>query len=95
MACRGARIIESLLQSGRLKTENLPLTGKAPHLWEQHDTDLETTVCQNCPFFPDDCDFHSIKQLPGLEPCGGYILLRLLKQNLIITEADLDEISDE
>lgn len=95
MACRGAYLIESLVQRGRLKSKNLPSNGKAPYLWEQHDSDLVTNVCQNCPFFPDDCDFHSINQLPNLEPCGGYILLRLLKQNGSITLADLEEIAGE
>jgi hypothetical protein len=95
MACRGAQIIELLIENGRLKSKNLPRHGKDPYLWEQHDSDLETNVCQSCPFFAHDCDFHSINQLPCLEPCGGYILLCLLKQNGSITVDDLKETAGE
>lgn len=89
MACRGAQVIELLIRRGRLDSKKLPRNGKDPCLWEQHDSDLEKNVCQNCPFFAHDCDFQSISQLPGIEPCGGYILLCLLKNNGSIIIDDL------
>jgi hypothetical protein len=95
MACRGAQVIELLMERGRLDSKKLPRNGKDPYLWEQHDSDLETTVCKNCPFFAHDCDFQSINQLPGTEPCGGYILLCLLKKNGNIIIDDLKETTGE
>lgn len=95
MACRGAQVIELLIASGRLDSKKLPRNGKDPYLWEKHDSDLETSVCQNCPFFAHDCDYQSINQLPGSEPCGGYILLCLLKKNGSIIIDDLEKTKGE
>ena len=95
MACRGAWVVEVLVKRRRLKSENLPQEGKDPYLWEQHDADLERNVCQYCPFRAEDCDFQSIKQLSSPEPCGGYILLCLLKQNGSINLIDLEETAGE
>lgn len=95
MACRGARVVELLVQRGRIKSKNLPRNGKDPHLWEKRDSDLETNVCLYCPFYAKDCDFQSITKLPNLEPCGGYILLCLLKQQGSITVVDLEDTTDE
>ncbi|MGA1842579.1 MAG: hypothetical protein ACMUIU_18345 [bacterium] len=95
MACRGAQVIELLIERERLDSKKLPRNGKDPYLWEHHDPDLEIAVCQNCPFFAHDCDFQSKNQLPGAEPCGGYILLCLLKENGSIIIGDLEKTTGE
>ncbi len=95
MACRGARVVELLVQRGGLKPGNLPRHGKDPSLWDKRDTALEKNVCQNCPFYTGGCDFQSPNQPPGSEPCGGYILLSLLKEKGNISVADLEESAGE
>ncbi|MGA1843739.1 MAG: hypothetical protein ACMUIS_04160 [bacterium] len=94
MACRGARVVESLLQAGVFRIDAIPINGKSPHLWAHRDEVLERTVCRSCPFRAEDCDFQSPVPPPGAEPCGGYILLSLLKEKGIITTADLEDSGD-
>lgn len=89
MACRGAQIVALLVQRGLLESENMPCEGKNPYLWKERDSCLEKTVCHDCPFYAQDCDFQSKEHVIGSEPCGGYILISLLKKNGSISEADL------
>ena len=94
MACRGAQVVESLLQAGVFHIDHIPINGKSPHLWACRDEILEQWVCRSCPFRAEDCDFRSAIPPPGAEPCGGYILLSLLKEKGIITITDLEESDD-
>ena len=91
MACLGARIVEGMVACGRLRSEDLSRNGKDPHLWAEHDLDLKRYLCQFCPFYAEDCDFQSEKPPAGSEPCGGYILLSLLKEKGMISISDLKE----
>lgn len=95
MACRGAQIIESLVQNDLLKIEKIPRNGKNPDLWEDRDSYLEKILCQHCEFHEKDCSFQSKNYIAGAEPCGGYILLCLLKKKGIISEEDLIQIKYE
>ena len=95
MACQGARVVERLVKLGRLCPEILPRTGKIPCLWEKHDAALVKHVCRHCPFQAKDCDYQSSHPPPDPEPCGGYILLSLLKKSGIIDINDLEEAAGE
>ncbi|MGA1824285.1 MAG: hypothetical protein ACMUIP_06420 [bacterium] len=89
MACRGAQVVEALVRNGQLSPDDLPSHGKDPCLWQEHDTSLERILCHGCPFYANDCDYQSKDRVSGLEPCGGYILISLLKRNGSLSEADL------
>jgi hypothetical protein len=95
MACQGAEIIERLVRLGRLNPAALPREGKDSCSWENRDTALEVNVCKSCPFKREDCDFQSERPPPDAAPCGGYILLSLLKAIGIITSIDLEEAAGE
>jgi len=94
LVCRGALVVESLLKAGVVRYDHIPGNGKPPRLWRHRDEDLERTVCRSCAFRPGDCDFQSAIPPSGAEPCGGYILLSLLKEKGIIATADLEEADD-
>jgi hypothetical protein len=91
MACRGATIVEHLVQCGRLDRQRLPAEGKDPVLWQDHDHLLDAVACACCEFLPDGCDFQSAQPPAGAEPCGGYILLRLLKRSGVLSAADIED----
>ena len=93
MACQGAKVIERLIYLGRINPEILPKSGKKPHLWKTKDNNLYLYVCSLCPFKEDGCDYQAPQPVPNAEPCGGYILLRLLKVKDFISIRDLEEIS--
>lgn len=91
MACQGALVLAELVQRGRLSPEDLPgHEEKEPRLWQGEDKALERVLCLPCPFAEDGCDFHSVLRSAETEPCGGYLLLRLLKERGAITCADLN-----
>jgi len=90
MACQGAQVIEQMVRSKRLDPALLPRNGKKPSLWKNHDPVLVAHVCQNCPFKLNDCDYQSACPPPDAEPCGGYILLGLLKEKGLISARDLE-----
>jgi hypothetical protein len=90
MACQGALVLDELVQRGRLTLAQLPASGeKERHLWQQEDKELEKVLCLACPFAVDGCDFHSALRSVATEPCGGYLLLQLLKAAGTISGADL------
>jgi len=95
IACEGALVIEQMVNCKRLDPASLPRNGKNPSLWKDHDTDLVNYVCQNCPFQKEDCDYQSACPPPDTEPCGGYILLSLLKKKGFISAHDLEELSND
>lgn len=91
MACQGARVLAALVQSGRLTPEEFPgSAAKGRRLWQEEDKALERILCLPCPFADDGCDFHSSLRSAATEPCGGYLLLQLLKESGTIGCADLD-----
>ena len=91
MACQGARVLAELVQRGRLIPEQLPAPEEKERcLWRKEDEELERILCLPCPFAADGCDFHSPLRSAATEPCGGYLLLQLLKEHGTITVADLE-----
>ena len=92
MECQGAVAVERLLETGRLRVDEVPSTGKHPGLWEKSDTSLEP-VCNICPFKKEDCDYRSEDRPIDSEPCGGYILLAILKAKNLISGEDIKEIA--
>ena len=95
MACKGAQVIEQMVRRKRLDAALLPRNGKNPSLWKNRDTVLVAHVCQNCLFQKKDCDYQSAYPPPDTEPCGGYILLSLLKKKGFISARDLEELPDD
>jgi hypothetical protein len=91
MACQGALVLTALVQGGRLAPEQLPAPeAKERRLWQKADKALERVLCLPCPFAVDGCDFHSPLRSAETEPCGGYLLLQLLKESGSINDADLN-----
>lgn len=94
LACQGALVLAELLQGGQLNPDDLPgPEAKGRRLWQQEDRALERIVCLPCPFAGDDCDFHSILRSAETEPCGGYLLLQLLRERGTISCAELNRAS--
>ena len=89
-SCRGARIIEFLVDSKVIDPARIPALIKTPDLWNKHKEDLGNLVCSRCPFRAEDCDFQSDEPSDDLEPCGGFILLAHLKENNLIKGPDLE-----
>jgi hypothetical protein len=90
MACQGAVVLAELVQRGELAPEHFPAPAeKERRRWQEEDRALERVLCQPCPFALDGCDFHSELRSAETEPCGGYLLLQLLKEQGAITDADL------
>lgn len=90
MACQGALVLAELVQRQRLDPKELPgREGKECHLWQEEDPALARALCLPCPFAVDGCDFHSARRSPATEPCGGYLLLKLLMERGTLTCADL------
>ncbi|MBU0543781.1 MAG: hypothetical protein KKH97_00350 [Proteobacteria bacterium] len=90
ISCRGARIIEFLVESKLIDLTKIPTLTKAPNLWKKHKEDLGNRVCSQCSFRANDCDFQSEEPSGDLEPCGGFILLSHLKENNLIDETDME-----
>jgi hypothetical protein len=93
MACQGALVLAELVQRGQLSPEHFPAAAaKERHLWQEEDKALERALCLSCPFALDGCDFHSALRSPETEPCGGYLLLQLLKESGVISCAELNKV---
>lgn len=90
MACQGALVLAALVQHGRLAPEAFPPAAEKTHRrWQEEDQELERVLCRPCPFAIDGCDFHSPLRSAATEPCGGYLLLQLLKDSGTISCAEL------
>lgn len=92
MACQGAQVVQRLVGQGRLNPEVFTRHQKRPRLWQKRDATLDANICQHCSYRVKDCDFTSASPPPDCEPCGGYILVSLLKENGVITSEDLEEV---
>ncbi|MFC1669602.1 hypothetical protein ACFL20_04365 [Spirochaetota bacterium] len=95
MACQGALDLEILSKKGIIEFDSLPRQGKEPGLWLNRDARLLDIVCKRCDFMKEDCDYHSKSRWKESEPCGGYILLKLLLKFDIIDKGDLEVLSGE
>ncbi len=94
MECGGARVIEELIRSGKLRTGLVPSGGKDFSLWKKRNPLLAKMVCDRCEFRIDGCDYMSLNPPPDAEPCGGNILLSLLLKNRIIRAEDFEDLND-
>lgn len=91
MLCQGAVIVERLLQVKELDTSKVSRLPKTSRLWNQYKENYGSSICHQCLFQAEDCDFQSDEISEDIEPCGGFILLVLLIENNLITESDLKE----
>jgi hypothetical protein len=91
LACQGAKVIEQLLKKGLVSRAQFRQYKKDSDKRWARDPFLEQRICNPCLFRKEDCDFQSESQPPYAEPCGGYILLTLLKENGRLSFRDLEE----
>jgi hypothetical protein len=90
LACQGALVAERLVACGLLDPSFLPGgEKKTASVWQASDMLLEARVCGPCPFRDGGCDFRAPVRPADAEPCGGYILLRILRDTGVITAEDL------
>jgi len=95
LACRGALVVERLMAADVIGSRLPSKAARRPELWSEDDPVLSAAVCEKCPFRPEDCDYRSSTPPADAEPCGGYILLRILRAEGEITSDDLAEVADE
>lgn len=91
MACQGAIILERLTQKKLISPSNLNTEPIEKDASFKKDETLLRLVCGRCPFEAQDCDFRSNPPPEGSVPCGGYILLYLLKSKKLLTIQDIEE----
>jgi DNA-directed RNA polymerase subunit RPC12/RpoP len=91
MACHGAVIVERLVAKNRIDPASVSCFDKVQDIIKKADKNLNSYVCGNCSFQDEDCDFQS-KSLPAnCEPCGGYILLAILKDKGMLSSDNIME----
>ena len=91
MSCRGAQIMERLVDNKRIDLMNMPSLKQETRLWMQYRTYLGSYICRPCPFFAADCDFQAPEPPDDMEPCGGFILLAHLYDHKMINTGDLEK----
>ncbi len=85
-------MVERLAADGLLEPSALPSgERKTANIWQARDMLLEAGVCGPCPFRDGGCDFRAPVRPADAEPCGGYILLCILRDTGAITAEDLAE----
>jgi hypothetical protein len=94
LICGGAQEVGNLMERGVLRVDELPGEKKYFASSALRDGGLETTICRNCAFREEDCDFQAEKSPPDAEPCGGYILLFQLIENGVISIDELKGSND-
>ncbi len=96
LACRGALVVERLVSNGVIEPSGLPGGAwKRADLWQEDDPLLEEMVCGRCAFRDGGCDYRAADRPVDAEPCGGYILLRILRKTAAVRAADLKEACDD
>ncbi|MDP3988277.1 MAG: hypothetical protein Q8P80_03990, partial [Candidatus Levybacteria bacterium] len=90
MSCRGAHIMERLVDSKCIDLTKMPPLQKDIRLWSTYRTSLGSYICRPCPFFAADCDFQAAEPPDDMEPCGGFILLAHLYDHKMINTCDLE-----
>ncbi len=93
MACRGAALIEKMVNRQLIHPNALPRFEKHGRLWKNYKKIFAKYVCSACAFREKDCDFISeacdeTGENP-MEPCGGFVLLALLVENDFVDMSDL------
>ncbi len=69
LACRGLLVIERLLQDAK----EIAFADAREALDRATEEMLARSLCIECPFSPEDCDFNMNRE--GSSPCGGFIVL--------------------
>ena len=95
MACHGAIIAERLVKNQKISPQHFDKEPEKKDTRFKRDDDIIRLVCVNCPFEAQDCDFRSSSPPDNSVPCGGYILLFLLKSKGLLTTKDLREVCVE
>lgn len=91
LSCRGAQIVERLVDGKLIDLMNMPPLQKETRLWSAYRTSLGSYICRSCPFLAEDCDFQAPEPLHDAEPCGGFLLLAHLYNHKMINIGDLEE----
>jgi hypothetical protein len=91
MACQGAVVVQGLVAKNRIDPSLVSCFEKVPAIIKRADKSLNTYVCGNCEFRDEDCDFQSKTPPANCEPCGGYILLAILKDKGTVSPDDIME----
>jgi hypothetical protein len=94
LACGGALALESLLKDRIISPEILSRMKQVRRTDVRRNKALDLTVCNNCDFIGDGCDFSSFGEQSDAEPCGGYILLDLLMAKGLISIKELEKNND-
>ena len=98
LACRGALLVDNRVKRGLLNVHTMPVPDRNIDFRGKHDADLDAITCLHCQFKAEDCDFQSEEDKYNAAPCGGYLLLSLLKRAGVISPADIkgedDDISE-
>ncbi len=89
MACQGAVVLERLVAKNRIDPASVSCFEKVQDIIKRADKSLNSYVCDKCPFQNEDCDFQSKNPPPECEPCGGYILLAILKDKSMVSLDDI------
>lgn len=95
MACHGAVIVQRLIKNQKLSPINFNKEPLGNGTCFKEDVDLLRLVCADCPFEAHDCDFRASSPPTDSVPCGGYILLYLLKSKKLLSVKDVEEICGE
>lgn len=99
LACYGAVVARRLVKRRKIEPfedeHRCPFDPEASPEASLDDPDLLSTVCRRCLFEAEDCDFRSASPPEGTLPCGGYILLFILKAQGLLTADDLKEVCIE
>ena len=96
LACRGALVVERLVVGGMIDPAVLPGSEwKRSDLWQVNDPLLGKMVCGRCPFRDGECDYRAAERPADAEPCGGYILLRVLRKTGAVSADALREACDD
>lgn len=91
LLCRGALVVEKLVQGQRLMPENFRGLNQEVPLTPGQEAGLEAAICTDCPFRAEDCDFKSAQPPPDCRPCGGLVLLHRLQTRGMISVPELAE----
>jgi hypothetical protein len=95
LICNGARLLEILIKRGILSPETIEEVASGLRFARGEYPALDYSVCRQCPFFANDCDFCSENPPLNAKPCGGYILLALLATKGVISMESLKEVVSE
>ncbi len=93
MACRAARAVQWLVESGRIDPAGIAGFEKDPAVWKKYDAPFAISLCQPCEFRENDCEYREAAPPADAEPCGGFILLALLKDKKLIDDFDIEALT--